>query len=99
METQAWFSQEMEVGGKVHVEVHPEQVLAHQQEELVLVVSLDFSFSSLAEVEVYYRQEVVDLTQLHSTLEAVAFLVVLEKHKEPASQNLPNRFPLFSSLF
>ena len=98
-ETQAWVSQEMEVEGKVHVKVHLEKFLDHQQKEVLLVVSLEIFSSSLAVVEVYYHLEAVDFAQLHSTLVAVAFLVGVEKHRAQASQILPNHFLLFSSLF
>ena len=98
LETQAWVSQEMEVEGKVHVEEHPEWALDHQQREALLVVSLEIFSSFLAVVEVHYHLEVVDLAQLHSILVAVAFLVVVEKRKEQASQILLNHFLLISFL-
>ena len=99
VETQAWASQEMEVEGKVLVGEYPEWVLDHQQREALLVVSLEIFSSFLAVVEVHYHLEAVDLAQLHSILVAVAFLVVVEKRKEQASQILLNHFLLFSFLF
>ena len=99
LETQAWVSQEMEVEGKPHSELHPGWALDPQLREVLLVVSLEISSSSQAVVEVYCHLEVVDLAQLHSTLVAEAFLVDVEKHKVQASQILLNHFLLFSSLF
>ena len=88
----------MEVEGKVHVEERPEWVLDHQQREVLLVVSLEIFSSFLAVVEVHYHLEAVDLAQLHSTLVAAAFLVVVEKHKAQASQILPNHFLLWCNF-